>query len=138
MIIDSSAIVAILEEEPESAFFITKIVDAESRCLSAATLLEVSIVMQSRRKERGEVAIDQLLSLYGIEVVSFTPAQAELARRAFLRYGRGNHSAKLNFGDCISYALSKEMGEPLLCKGKDFVQTDIDVVDIQSCVHKDN
>jgi ribonuclease VapC len=136
MIIDSSALIAILEEEPESAQFAALLYDAQHLYLSAATLLEAGIVMQSRRKERGENALNELVSLYKIEVVPFTLSHADLARRAYRRYGRGNHPAKLNFGDCISYAVAKEMGEPLLYKGEDFDKTDIEKVDWQSCAHK--
>ncbi|MDD2324880.1 MAG: type II toxin-antitoxin system VapC family toxin [Alphaproteobacteria bacterium] len=138
MLVDSSALVAVLEEEPEAALFASLMYDAEHLYLSAATLLEVSIVMQSRRKERGENALNELLSLYKVEIVPFTSDQADLARRAHKRYGRGNHPAKLNFGDCISYAVAKDMGEPLLYKGEDFDKTDCEKVDWQSCVHKDN
>lgn len=108
------------------------------RFMSAASLLETTMVIESRRGDVGAESLDSLIRKSEIEIVPFTARQAEYARRAFRHYGRGNHPAKLNFGDCISYAVAKEMGEPLLFKGEDFEKTDIEKVDWQTCAHKDN
>jgi len=126
MIVDSSAMLAILLEEPEGHLFDVSIVRSSVCRMSAANLLEVSMILQSRRGSDGVRDLDLLIVRFGIEIAPFTESQARLARLAFERYGRGRHSAQLNFGDCIAYALAKEMGEELLFKGTDFAQTDID------------
>ena len=138
MVIDSSALIAILLREPEAGAFLTAIALSDEVFLSAPTLLEASMVMRGRNGEGGEALLDKLIRRLKIKVVPFTEDQAELAREAFALYGRGNHPAKLNFGDCISYAVAKDMGEPLLYKGEDFDKTDCEKVDWQSCVHKDS
>ena len=83
--------------------------------------------MQARRGDEGARDLDLLLAKLKIEIIPFTARQADLARKAFRRYGRGRHSAQLNFGDCFAYALAKDTSTPLLCKGNDFAQTDISV-----------
>jgi ribonuclease VapC len=125
MVIDSSALVAILFDEGESEEFRVSIADGWPRLLSAASHVEASILMFARKGQPGLGALDALVARYKIEVVPVTKEQAMLARGAFISYGRGNHRARLNFGDCFSYALSKEENEPLLFKGEDFAKTDV-------------
>ena len=123
MVIDSSAIMAILLSEPESDRFMDAILSADAGYVSASTLVETAIVVLGRRLENGEKALDVLLSKLNIQVSEFTKAQAEIARQAYRLYGKGK--AGLNFGDCFSYALAKDMGAPLLFKGTDFGKTDV-------------
>lgn len=125
MVIDTSAILAILLDEPERRAFNEAIEAAESRVISAATFVEVSIVIESRYGAEGLRDLDVFLERAGIELVAVEPAQAHMARRAFSRFGKGRHRAGLNYGDCFSYALAAERGEPLLFKGNDFPHTDI-------------
>jgi ribonuclease VapC len=127
MIVDASALVAILLEEPEGHLLDRAILAAETRSMSAASLLEASMVVSSRKGEAALVDLDLQIYRFGIRVVSFTESQARIAREAFRRYGKGRHPAQLNFGGCMSYALAKETGEELLFKGADFGQTDIAV-----------
>jgi ribonuclease VapC len=125
MILDSSALIAILDQEPEAEGMARAMAAAPECKLSAASLLETAIVMQARRGNEGERDLDLLLAKLKIEIVPFTPAQADLARKAFRRYGRGRHEARLNLGDCFAYALAKDSSAPLLFKGDDFARTDI-------------
>ena len=125
MIIDSSALITILDQEPEAERIARAMAAASDRMLSAATLLEAGIIMQARRGDEGARDLDLLLAKLGIEIVPFTAKQADIARKAFRRYGRGRHQARLNFGDCFAYALAKDASAPLLFKGDDFGQTDV-------------
>ena len=125
MIIDTSAIVAIFLSESDAEHFKEKIASAWPRRMSVASLLETTMVVEGRVGSSGSFELDALLETYEIELVSVTAEQSEAARVAWRRFGKGNHSASLNFGDCFSYALSKTTGEPLLFKGTDFSQTDI-------------
>jgi ribonuclease VapC len=125
MVIDTSAVLAILQDEPERRAFNTLVAAAETRLLSAASLVELSIVVEARFGSDGQGDLDLFLSTAEIEIVAVDRAQAELARRAFSRYGKGRHRAGLNFGDCFSYALAKGAGVPLLFKGNDFGHTDL-------------
>ena len=125
MVIDSSALVAILEDEPERAAFTDKIVADPIRLLSAANYLETAIVIDDRFGTRGERELRLFMLEAGITVVPVTVEHAELARAACRRFGRGYHPARLNFGDCFAYALAQDSGEPLLFKGRDFSQTDL-------------
>ena len=125
MIIDTSALVAILDQEPEAERIARTLAATPERMLSAANLLEVEIVMQARRGDDGTRDVELLLAKLRVEIVPFTARQAEIARKAFRRYGRGRHDAKLNFGDCFAYALAKDAAAPLLFKGDDFGQTDV-------------
>ena len=127
MIIDTSALVAILDQEPEADRIVRAIAAVPDRMLSAANLVEAGMVMQARRGDEGARDLDLLLAKLKIEIVPFTARQAEIARRAFRRYGRGRHGAKLNLGDCFSYALATDESAPLLFKGDDFGQTDVAV-----------
>jgi len=125
VVIDSSAIVALLLREPDADDVAGAIDEAPVLRVSAATLVETSIVMTRRRGEAGVVAVDHLLLSVGVAVDAVTRAQARTAREAYIRFGKGRHPAALNFGDCFSYALAKHKGEPLLCLGEDFARTDI-------------
>ena len=125
IVVDSSALIAILRDEPERRRFIDAIVDHGTPRISAATYLEASMVMELRLGDRGGREVDGLIEDIGIEIVPFDRAQAMVARDAFRRYGKGRHGAALNFGDCFIYALAKTLGAPLLFKGNDFALTDI-------------
>jgi ribonuclease VapC len=131
MVIDTSALLAILQDEPERRAFNEAIEAAERRALSAATFVETSIVIESRYGADGLRDLDALISTAGIELVPVDAEQAEIARSAFSRFGKGRHAAGLNFGDCFAYALAKVSAEPLLCKGTDFAQTDVTPVDVE-------
>ena len=126
MIIDTSAIVAILFMEHDGEYYENKIVDARTRRISVASLLEATMVVEGRGGISSGYGLDAYLSKAEIETVPVTREQTEDARQAWRKYGKGNHPAALNFGDCFSYALAKTTGEPLLFKGNDFAQTDID------------
>jgi ribonuclease VapC len=123
MVLDTSALVAILRDEPEGDAFADLLALANDPLISAATLLECSMVQAKFR--RGLEHLDNLMHAAGIRVAAVDVAQAHTARDAWLRYGRGRAPAGLNFGDCFSYALAKTTGRPLLYKGDDFAQTDV-------------
>ena len=125
MIIDTSAILSILLREPDAERFARAITAASSRRISAATLLETTIVLESRSGLAAADELDAFLRRAQIELEPVTPEQAETARRAWRRFGKGNHPAALNFGDCFVYALAEATREPLLFKGHDFELTDI-------------
>lgn len=125
MVIDTSAIIAILQDEPPADGLIEALEAAELRRISAATLVECGIVLQVRYGDHGERELDLLVQRAAIEVIAVTEAHAELARRAYRRYGKGRHAAGLNYGDCFSYALARALDEPLLFVGDDFPHTDI-------------
>jgi ribonuclease VapC len=125
MVIDSSAILAILLNEPERRTFNEAIEDAETRVMSAATFVEISIVIESRFGAEGLRDLDLLIERAGIDIAAVDAEQAHTARRAFSRFGKGRHKAGLNYGDCFSYALAMVLGEPLLYKGEDFCHTDV-------------
>ena len=125
MVIDTSALLAILRDEPERRAFNEAIEAAESRAMSAATFVEASIVVEARHGAEGLRDLDLFLAKAAIEVVDVDIEQARVARTAFSRFGRGRHAAGLNYGDCFSYALASVRGEPLLYKGEDFSLTDI-------------
>jgi ribonuclease VapC len=128
MVIDTSALVAILCNEPEAAGFEAAIELDPVRLISAGTWLETSIVIEARFGEPGSRELDLLVHKAVVEIVAFDREQAEIAREAFRTYGKGRHPAALNYGDCFAYALSAARGEPLLFKGDDFAKTDVAVV----------
>ena len=128
MIIDTSAFLAILRDEPDRRAFTEAIAAAAARRTSAATFLEASMVVESRYGADGVLRLDTLIESAGIEVVAVDVVQAKVARRAFADFGKGRHPAGLNYGDCFAYALARHRGEPLLCKGDDFSRTDLDLV----------
>ena len=124
--IDSSELVAILQNEPDALLFAEAIGGAEAIVVSAVTLFETSMVLAGRvQDETAWRLLDALIGRAKIEIVPFDAGQAAIARAAFLKYGKGRHPAALNFGDCASYALAKSKGAPLLYKGADFARTDI-------------
>jgi len=127
VVIDTSAIVAILFDEPERRQFGELIEADENRLLSAATFLEAALIVEARRGEAAGRELDLLIHRARISIIPVDAEQAEVARLAWRRYGRGRHAAGLNFGDCFSYALARVAGEPLLAKGNDFAQTDINL-----------
>jgi ribonuclease VapC len=125
MVIDTSAIVAIAQNEPEAPTFEKMIADDPVRFMSAATLLEAAMVLETRFGEPGGAELDLWLAKTNVEIIPVEAEHADQARRAWRRYGKGRHSAGLNYGDCFSYALAKLTNEPLLFKGNDFAQTDV-------------
>lgn len=125
MILDTSALLAILLDEPERPSFVACIEREAVRRVSAASVLEASMVLEARFGPAAEGDLDLLLHRGKIEIVPFDQDQLGIARSAFRRFGKGRHPAGLNFGDCISYALARLMDEPLLFKGVDFSGTDI-------------
>jgi ribonuclease VapC len=125
MVLDTSAVVAILQAEPERDRFIDALAAAEDALISAATLLECSIVMHRRAGDQAIERLDELLQSAGVRCVALDVAQAHAAREAWARYGKGRSAAALNFGDCFSYALATTTGHPLLYKGGDFAHTDV-------------
>lgn len=128
MILDTSAILALLSGEPEAARIGRAVLHAVVRRVSAANLVEAGIVVQARFGDDGARDLDLLVAKLALTIEPVTARQSDLARRAFRRYGKGRHPAGLNFGDCFAYALAKETGEPLLYKGDDFSRTDIATV----------
>jgi len=125
MVVDTSALVAILLGEPDAERFARALSEAPVRLLSAVTRVELSCVIEGRKGETGRTDVELLLRDGGFEVVSVTPQQAEIAVDAFRRFGRGRHRARLNIGDCFSYALAVATDQVLLFKGDDFGHTDI-------------
>lgn len=128
MIVDRSALLAVLQQEPEAAAVSQALLQGHPRRLSAASFVETSIVVEARHADAGIRELDNLLHRAAIEIVAVDEQQARLAREAFRHFGKGRHKADLNFGDCFAYALAKSFDEPLLCTGKDFRMTDIAVV----------
>lgn len=125
MVIDTSALLAILQDEPERRAFNEAIEAADTRAMSMANFVETSIVVESRYGADGIRDLDLFIERAAIELVDVTLPQGHAARRAFARYGKGRHPAGLNFGDCFAYALATERSEPLLFKGDDFDKTDV-------------
>jgi ribonuclease VapC len=124
--IDSSALVAILQSEPDALLFAEAIGAAEAIIVSAVSFFETSMVLADRvQDETAWRLLDALIGRAKIEIVPFDAGQAAIARAAFLKYGKGRHTAALNFGDCAAYALAKSRNIPLLYKGADFAKTDI-------------
>ena len=126
MIVDSSAVLAILFSEPDARRHAGAIMAASPCRMSVANVLEASIVVERRGGNTAAHELDTFLERAEIELVPVTVEHLEAARRAWRRFGRGNHPAALNFGDCFAYALARATGEPLLFKGDDFAQTDIE------------
>ena len=130
MVLDTSALVAILFDEPERDRFARVIAADPTRLVSAGTLLETGIVVEARRGESAGRELDLLLHRMRATVVALDEQQADIARSAWRRYGKGNHPAGLNLGDCFAYALARVSGQALLHKGDDVGLTDIDVVTV--------
>lgn len=125
MIVDSSALIAILFKEAEASAFASAMRDAPSRAVAAPTVVETGLVAEGRTGPAMGAELDDLLDALAAEIVPFTAEHAALARDAWRRYGKGRHPAGLNLGDCFAYALAKARNEPLLFKGDDFTQTDV-------------
>jgi ribonuclease VapC len=126
VIVDTSALIAILRDEPEALAMAQAIEKATERRISAANWLEAAVVIDGSRDAVASRRFDELLSVARIAVAPVTELQAQIARAAYRDFGRGSgHPAGLNFGDCFAYALAKDAGEPLLFKGDDFTQTDV-------------
>lgn len=125
MVIDTSAVVAILFGEEDQLQYAEAIERASARLVSAVTRVELSFVVEGRKREAGRERLERFFALTGADIVAVTPQQATLAVGAFRSYGKGRHPAGLNIGDCFSYALASATGHALLFKGDDFVQTDI-------------
>jgi ribonuclease VapC len=131
MILDTSALLAILQDEPERRSFNACIEAAASRSMSTATFVETSIVIGVRYGGDGLRDLDLFIAKAGIALVPVDADQAHVARDGFLRFGKGRHPAGLNYGDCFAYALARTLGEPLLYKGSDFSQTDVATVVVE-------
>lgn len=126
MIIDASAVIAILRMEPEAPACAGAIEEAQNRRMSAVNFVEAAVVIDGSRDPIASRRFDELVEASGIQVHPVTASQARIARAAYRDFGKGSgHPAKLNFGDCFAYALASELREPLLFKGEDFVHTDI-------------
>jgi len=125
MIIDTSAIVAILFGECDAQIYANAITDADSRRVSAATFVETAMVVEAQTNNNGGRQLDAFIRRAVIAIEPVTEEHAHIARQAFIDFGKGRHPAGLNFGDCFSYALSKALREPLLYKGGDFAKTDV-------------
>jgi ribonuclease VapC len=125
MVVDASALTAVFFMEPDAPRFLDALQGASYACISAANFLEIAIVINNADGPEQMLDLDLFLTEAGVEIVPVTAAQARLAREAYRRFGKGNHPAKLNFGDCFAYALAKERDLPLLFKGDDFTHTDL-------------
>lgn len=123
MIVDTSAVLAILFAEEDAALYADAIAGADTRLISAANYLEAAIVIDSQLGAAAGRQLDALMSRAGFQVEAVTRQHADIARQAYLDFGRGNHPARLDFGDCFAYALSKATGQRLLFKGNDFAET---------------
>src|SRR6266540_6603950 len=125
MVIDTSALVAILEDKPERRTFNEAIEAADTRLMSAASFVEILIIIESRYGADGLRDLDLFMIESGVDLAAVDAEQARVARNAYSRFGKGRHPAALNFGDCFSYALARVRGEALLFKGTDFSRTDV-------------
>ena len=125
MIVDTSAIVAILRREPEGTAFFDRVLEASRPAMSAAALVETAMVIEGRGGRQAGADLDNFLARAEIEIVAVTADTARSAREAWRIWGKGNHPARLNLGDCFGYALAQERDEPLLFKGEDFARTDV-------------
>ena len=125
IVVDSSALIAILDKEPDAALYAEVIAEADAPLISAATLLELHIVTLNRHGARAAQIVDRLIQDAAFQIENFTAQHIELAREAYARYGKGRNAAGLNYGHCFSYALAKATGLPLVFKGQDFSKTDL-------------
>ena len=126
MIVDSSAVLAIFLDEPEKDEFTDAILRAEKPLISAGSYVEICLRIDPALNPIARQAFDEFFAALGLKIVPVTVAQAQIARKAGQLYGRGSgHKAKLNYGDCLAYALAKELDQPLLFKGNDFIHTDL-------------
>ena len=128
MVVDTSAVIAILLGEPETIRFARALTDSSRKMMSAFNALESAIVIEARKGETGGRELDLLLHRARIEIIALNNDQVEIALTAYRKFGKWNHPACLNIGDCCAYALARYSGEPLLFKGNDFSQTDVQAV----------
>jgi len=126
VIVDSSALLAIILNEPEEDRFTDALAESAHPRMSAATLLEAAIVLEGRSDPVAVSRFDEILRVSGVQILPFSETTARIARQAWRDFGKGRHKAALNFGDCIAYATAKEAAAPLLFKGDDFPHTDIE------------
>jgi ribonuclease VapC len=125
VVVDSSVLIAILLAEPEAEGYANRLFDADDIYISAVSIVESSMVIEYKKGEQGAMQYDELLKILAPTIVAFDSEQAKLARAAWRQYGKGRHPAKLNFGDCCSYAVAKYLNKPLMFKGDDFSRTDL-------------
>ena len=125
MVVDSSVLIAVLLLEPDAEQLLNQLIDADELYLSAVSLVETAMVIEYKKGKSGADKLDELLAELTPTIVELDQQQAVLARMAWREYGKGRHPAKLNFGDCCSYALAKHLNQSFLFKGNDFSQTDI-------------
>jgi ribonuclease VapC len=125
MVLDTSALLTLLLDEPEAEAFRAAVQEDATRLVSAATLLETAVVIETRKGEAAGRELDLLINKAGVTIVPVDVDQLDEARRVFRRFGKGRHPAGLNFGDVFAYALTRTSGEPLLFKGDDFSKTDV-------------
>jgi len=125
VILDTSAVIAVLQNEPLAPELVAVLQNAPIKRMSAANLVEAGIILQARYGDHGERELDLFVQRANLEIVPVTQEHAEYARSAYRRFGRGRHAAGLNFGDCFAYALARALDEPLLFVGEDFAQTDV-------------
>jgi len=128
MIVDTSAVLAILFQEPDAAWFAQQLAKPGRKFMSPVNTLEADIVLLARKGAAGQREWELLRMKAGIEIIPFTDAMEKEAVRAWTRYGKGRHKAGLNMGDCCAYALAAASGMPLLCKGNDFIHTDLEIL----------
>ncbi|MEO7836082.1 MAG: type II toxin-antitoxin system VapC family toxin [Acidimicrobiales bacterium] len=128
VVVDTSAAMAILLGEPDADELLAALGDGDPRLLSAATLVELGIVLEARLGPAGGGIADRFLRDGGIDVVAFDRTQADRALEGWRRFGRGRHPARLNLGDCFTYGLAVATGHPVLCVGDDFARTDAEVL----------
>ncbi len=128
MVVDSSVLIAILLDEAEAAHYRKLLAETNNIYISAVSIVESSMVIEYKAGEQGAKKYDELLSFINPTITAFDEQQAKFARTAWRKYGKGRHPAKLNFGDCCSYAVAKYLNQPLLFKGNDFSKTDIQKV----------
>jgi ribonuclease VapC len=132
VILDSSAVIAILLQEPGHELLRERLATSERASIGAPTVLETSMVLCARLGRAGKTLLARFLEEAEIEVVGFTVDHWTVAADAFIRYGKGRHNAGLNFGDCMTYAVATLAGEPLLCLGDDFPATDLELADLDT------
>ena len=128
MILDSSAVIAILLREPEHETLLDRLAESDTAAIGAPTLTECGIVLSARLDAQGKTLLERFLQEAALTVIPFGPEHHSRAVDAYLRYGKGRHPAALNFGDCMTYATARLAAAPLLCVGNDFAQTDLQLV----------
>jgi ribonuclease VapC len=129
MILDTSAVIAVLQNEESAPRLVEALENEPVRRMSAANLVEAGIILQARFGDHGERELDLFVQRAHVEIIAVTEEHAEYARSAYRRFGRGRHAAGLNFGDCFAYALARALDEPLLFVGDDFGQTDVRIAE---------